>query len=205
MTAVRTRHRVYSLALLLLVSLAARSYAADSTAPSAFVAELAHKALLSANDKTLTSAARRQRLEGLLDDDFDVPRIASFVLGRRWLQVSDTERQQFTAVFRDFVVRTYSERFTEYNDDSFRIVGQREESPTSTMVYTEIGQAASGQPVKLEWRVADRNGYKIVDMNVAGVSMALTQREQFAAVLQRNSGDLSSLIRQLQVKISAQK
>src|SRR5690242_19146173 len=107
MTAVRTRHRVYSLALLL-VSLAARSYAADAPAPSAFVAELAHKALLSANDKTLTSAARRQRLEGLLDADFDVPRIADFVLGRRWPQASDTERQQFTAVFRDFMVRTYS-------------------------------------------------------------------------------------------------
>jgi phospholipid transport system substrate-binding protein len=203
MTTVRTRHLVFSLALF--ASLAAPCYAADSpAAQSAFVAELAHKALLSANDKTLTSTARRQRLEGLLDADFDMPRIAGFVLGRRWLQASDTERQQFTAVFRDFMVRTYAQRFTQYNDDSFRIVGQREESPTSTMVYTEISRAASGQPVKLEWRVADRNGYKIVDMNVAGVSMALTQREEFAAVLQRNGGDLPSLIRQLEVKMSAQ-
>jgi hypothetical protein len=88
MTTVRTRHHVYSLTLLLLVSLGAPCYAANSPAPRVFVAELAHRALLSAN--------------------------------------------------------------------------------------------------------------------VAGVSMALAQREEFAAVLQRNGGDLSSLIRQLQVKMSAQ-
>jgi phospholipid transport system substrate-binding protein len=201
---VHTRYLVYGLALLL-ASLAIPCYAAGSPgAPSAFVAELAHKALLSVNDKNLSAVDRQQQLEGLLDADFDVPRIAGFVLGRHWQQASDTERQQFIAVFRDFMVRTYSQRFTEYKEDSFRVVSQREESPTSTVVYTEIGQSASGQPIKLEWRVADRDGYKIVDMSVAGVSMVLTEREEFAAVLQRNGGDLSSLIRQLRVKMSAQ-
>lgn len=200
-----TRHLVHGLAMLLLASLAAPGYAAEPLgAPSAFVAEVAHKVLLFADTKSLSSVDRQQRLDGLLDEDFDLPRIASFVLGRYWQKASDAERQKFTAVFRDFVVRAYSQRFTEYNGESFRIIAQRAESATSTVVYTEINQGASGQPVKVEWRVADRDGYRIIDMSVAGISMALAQREEFASVLQRSGGDLPGLIRQLQVKVSAQ-
>ena len=202
----RIRHLIQGFAILLLVSLSAPGFAAEFNggAPSAFVAKLAHEALLSANSKTLTSADRQRRLEGLLDSDFDMPRIASFVLGRYWQKASDTERQEFAAVFRDFMLRVYSDRFTGYNGESFRIIGQRAENATSTVVYTEISEPASGQPVKVEWRVLEKSGYRIVDMSVAGISMALTKREEFASYLQRNGGDLSGLIRQLQVKMSAQ-
>ena len=201
----RTRHVAYGLALLLLAALAAPGYAADDPgAPSAFVADLAHKALLSVNNKTLSSLDHQRQFEVLLDEDFDVPRIASFVLGHYWQKASDTERQDFTAVFRDFMVRTYSQRFTGYNDESFRVVRQRAEGANSTVVYTEISQPASDQPIKVEWRVSDREGYRITDVSVAGMSMALAQREEFSSSLQRSGGDVSSLIRQLQVKMSAQ-
>jgi len=202
----RTRHFIYGLAIFLLASLCAPGFAAEFNggAPSAFVAKLAHAALLSANSKTLTSADRQRKLEGLLDTDFDVPRISSFVLGRYWQKASNTERQEFAAVFRDFMLRVYSDRFTGYSGESFRVIGQRAENASSTVVYTEIGEPTSGQPVKMEWRVIDRSGYRIVDLSIAGISMALTKREEFASYLQRNGGDLSGLIRQMQVKMSAQ-
>jgi phospholipid transport system substrate-binding protein len=204
-TIMRTRHLLRGLALLLLASLAAPCHAAEPPgAPSAFVAELAHQALLPANSRTLSSADRRRRLEALLDEDFDVPRIARFVLGRYWRMASNTERQKFTAVFRDFIVQVYSQRFTDYDGESFRVIGQRAEGAASTLVYTEISQLSSGQPVKVEWRVIDKDGYRIIDMSVAGISMALAQREEFASALERNGGDLPSLIRQMQAKMSAQ-
>jgi phospholipid transport system substrate-binding protein len=201
----RARYFIRALSLLLLASLAAPCYAAAPPgAPSAFVAELARQALLSVNSKTLSSADRQRRLEGLLDEDFDVPRISSFVLGRYWQKASDAERQSFSAVLRDFLVRIYSRRFTDYDGQSFRVVGQRAESATSTLVYSEIGQSVSGQPVKVEWSVVDSDRYRVIDMSVAGVSMVLAQREEFMSALERNGGDLSGLIRQLQAKTSAQ-
>jgi phospholipid transport system substrate-binding protein len=202
----RIGHLVSSAVLLVLACIATPCDAAGAPdAASAFVAELAHQALLPGAGQALSAAERQRRFEGLLDTDFDVPKIASFVLGHYWQKASDAERQQFTAVFRDFMIRTYSQRFTEYDSDSFRIIRQREESATSTVVYSEIGEAGSDQAVKVEWRVADKDGYKITDLTVDGISMALAQREEFSSSLQRSGGDLQSLIRQLQVKMSAQK
>jgi phospholipid transport system substrate-binding protein len=72
------------------------------------------------------------------------------------------------------------------------------------VVYTEVDQPGSDQPLKVEWRVVDHDGYRIDDVSIAGISMALTQREEFSSSLQRNGGSVSSLIRQLHVKMSAQ-
>jgi phospholipid transport system substrate-binding protein len=199
------RYFVHALALLLLANLAAPCSAADSLeAPSAFVAKLARQALLSANSKTLSSADRRRRLEGLLDEDFDVQRIAGFVLGHYWQKASDADRQNFTAALREFLVRSYSRRFTDYNGGSFRVLGQRAESATSTVVFTEIGGLASGQSIKVAWRVVDKAGYRVVDMSVAGTSMILALRDEFMSALGRNGGDFPGLVQQLETKMSAQ-
>lgn len=200
----RTRHLVYGLTVLLFGSLAPASYAEDpAVGQSTFVSELAHNAILSVTSEAVTSADRQQRLEGFLDKDFDMPRIARFVLGRYWHKATDSERQTFTAVYRDFMARVYSQRFARYNGETFRIIGQHPESATSTVVFTEMDQPASGTPLKVDWHVADNDGYKIIDISIAGVSMALAQREDFSSFLQQNGGTLSSLIQQLQVKMAA--
>ena len=200
----RTRHVVHGLAMLLLTSLAAPCFAAaPANEPGSFVSEVAQKALLSATNATLSSAERTRRLGGMLDEDFDVPQIARFVLGRYWQKATDAERQTFTAVFRDFMVHIYSRRFNQYNGESFRVVGQSPTTETGTIVYTEMNQPASGQPVKVEWRVVGSDGYRIIDISVAGISMALVQRDDFLSFLQQNGGDLSSLVRQLQSKTTA--
>jgi phospholipid transport system substrate-binding protein len=193
----------HSLVLLLLASFAAPSYSAQARGDaSAFIAELTQKALRLGSDKTVSVADRQQGIERLLDEDFDLPRIAHFVLGRYWREAKDTERQEFTAAFRDYMVRAYSERFTEYDGGSFRVVGQRVESATSTLIYTEIRRSASGQVSKVEWRVASNGGYKVIDMSIDGVSMVLVQREEFASAIQRNGAGVPSLIGQ--IKMSAQ-
>lgn len=202
------RRLVYGLAALLLSGIAAPCYATEpSRAPSAFVAELAektHAALLTPNSKTFSSADRQRHLSGLLNTSFDVPRIARFVLGRYWQDASEIERHDFTAVLREFMLRLMSQNFTGYSETSFRIIGQRADGPAGTVVHTEIKHPASGQPIRVAWHVIDRGGYRIVDMSVAGVSMAQAKREEFSSYLWGNGGDLPDLIRRLQAMMSAQ-
>jgi phospholipid transport system substrate-binding protein len=188
----RIRFLACSLALLLLTSVAAPSYGAGDA--SAFVGELAQQALRSGSDKSLSAADRQRAFEKLLDEDFDLPRIARFVLGHYWQEAKDGERQEFVAVFRDYMVRAYSERFTEFNGESFRVVRQRVESATSTLVFTEITRSATGQVVKVEWRVASGDGYRVLDMSIDGMSMVLVQREEFASAMQRSGAGVPSLI-----------
>ncbi|HXP98328.1 MAG TPA: ABC transporter substrate-binding protein [Telmatospirillum sp.] len=200
----RTRHLVYALTVLLLGSLSSPSHATDPAAnQSAFVSDLARNAILSVASETISPADRQQRLKGFLDKDFDMPRIATFVLGRYWQKASAAERQTFTTVYSDFMVRVYSQRFARYNGESFRIIGQSPEGATSTVVYTEMNQPASGPPLKVEWHVAGSDGYRVTDISIVGVSMALAQRDDFSSFLQQNGGNLSALIQKLQVKTVA--
>jgi phospholipid transport system substrate-binding protein len=189
---------ILGVVLPLLASVAAPAYAVPASGDaSAFVAELAQNALRAGNDKALSVADRQRAFSALLDSDFDLPGIARFVLGRYWQTTNDSERQEFTTAFRDFMVRSYSQRFTEYRGETFRVVGQHTEGASSTLVDTEITQATSGQVVKMEWRVVARDAYKIMDMSVGGVSMVLTQRDEFAASLERSGGGVPSLVRQM--------
>jgi phospholipid transport system substrate-binding protein len=201
-----TRHFIHALAVLLLVSPLCPLRAGDPpvAGQSAFVSELAQQALLSVSGDTVSAEDRRHRLQDFLLKDFDMPKISSFVLGRYWQKATDTERQMFTAAYSDFLVRIYSQRFTRYSGESFRVLGQQAESATSTLVVTEMTSPSSAQPLKVEWRVVDSDGYRITDISVAGVSMALTQREDFRSILQQNGGNLSILTQRLNEKLASQ-
>jgi len=198
---------IYGVILLVAAGLANPIQAAQHSRATAseFVTELAQRAFATANNRSLTQSDRQLRFAELLDSEFDVPQIASFVLGRFWQQASDAERQEFVAAFRMFVLRTYSDRFTGYDDGSFRVLGQRAADDDITIVYTEIVDSVTKQPVKVEWRIDERSGRKIVDMSVSGISMAMTKREEFASYLRRNEGGLPVLIDRLRTMASAQR
>lgn len=128
-----------------------------------------------------------------LHQDFDLRSISGFVLGPYWRSASEPERQQFKDLLEAHLVRFYGQRLAEYNGESLRVIASRTE-PERAIVSSEIIRP-QGPPIKVDWRLNTRNGlYKITDVNVDGVSMALTQRSEFAGLIQRNGGQLAGLL-----------
>jgi len=202
----RTRFSVSGLAMLLVMSFVAPTVAAEPpVSPSAFVSELARKAPLFMSSRTLSSVDRQRRLEGLLEEYFDMPWIARFVLGHFWQGANEPDRRKFTTVLRDVLARTYSDRFTRYNNESFRVTSQRELDADNTVVYSDVGDPVLGDQAKVEWRVVRKDRYRIIDMSIAGASMAKVMHDDFGSYLKRNGGDLPNLIRELKAKLSAEK
>jgi phospholipid transport system substrate-binding protein len=172
--------------------------------PGAFVNELVNAALKMLDDKKLSEPERQAKFRQILDTDFDMPRISKFVLGRYWTEASDPDKQQFQKLFEDYVVRSYSQRFSEYSGEQVKVVGSRPESETSTLVQSQILRASGAPPAKVDWRVRkDDRGFKIVDVDVEGVSMVLTQREEFSSVIQRAGGSVAGLNKTLQEKLAS--
>ena len=170
---------------------------------SAFINGLVTQALQALANKQLANDDRTREFRDLLDHDFDMPRIARFVLGRYWNEASEQERQRFQRLFEDYVVRAYAQRFSEYSGQTVKITGERAESDTSAVVQSQIVQPNGAPPAKVDWRVHKDGGtYKIVDVDVEGVSMVLTQREEFSSVIQR-SGGLSGLNKELEQKLAS--
>ena len=186
---------------LLLAAAAPLPTAGAATDPGAFVAELGSDALKAMKYPAMSPADRVQHFGALVRKDFDLPRIARFVLGRYWRDATEGERVEFTERFSTYMVKMYSQRFASYSGETFRVVKLRVENETTTVVGTEIIRASSGEPVAVGWRVAKTpEGYKITDIDVGGVSLVLAQRDEIASAIQQNGGALAGLLRQLQTK-----
>ena len=183
---------------------ATASRAAPATNAGTFIQNLVSQAIDLLNNKQMAAPDREQHFTALLHDNFDIPRIARFVLGRYWRTATPQERQEFTQLFGRWVVQTYSARFSEYRGETVKVTGTRDESPTSSIVSSQLIRPNGTPPAKVDWRVRHENGdYKIIDVDVEGVSMALTQRDEFASVIQRNGGTVASLNHVLEQKLAS--
>lgn len=192
-----------ALALFLPPALAAAPGLAAEGA-GAFVAEFGSTAMRTMKNQRMAPADRLRTLAALVNADFDLPRIARFVLGRYWEEASEGERAAFTRVFTDFMVETYAARFADDGSLSLRVVRERAESETSILVATEIARQTTLMPVAVDWRVTrTQDSYKITDISVSNVSLVMAQRDEFGAALFRNGGNLAALTAQLSEKVAA--
>jgi phospholipid transport system substrate-binding protein len=137
---------------------------------------------------------RLARFREMFETDFDVPGIARFVLGRYWRSASEREQQEFLQLFEDYVVYVYSARLADFGGEALKVRGSRAE-PEGTIVSTDIIQSGGAAPIKIDWRlIADKGSFKIGDVIIEGISMAVTQRSEFASVIQRNGGQVGGLL-----------
>lgn len=198
--------RRFSLAAILLAMLLATS-AASAVArvaadPASFVSELAQQALDDLASTTLSEAERVERFRALFADSFDVPLIARFVLGRYWRQASEAERAEYVRLFDELVVQTYVRRFNEFNTARIRVLNTSKPNEDNDVIVAIEGALANKPPVRLDVRVRRTgNDYRIIDVAIEGVSMAITQRDEFASVIQRGGGRVEALLASLRDKI----
>ncbi len=187
-------------ALGMMVGLGSAPHAAVSTNPSAFIEGLASQTL-KILDQHLPGAERETRFKALLRENFDMSRISRFALGRYWLTASAQEKAEYQKLLPDYVARSYSNRFADYAGETLKVTGTRSVSQDTAVVRSRIESPHGRPPINVEWRVVQAgNDFRIVDVVVDGVSLVLTHREEFAAVIEREGGGVSTLNRLLRDK-----
>jgi phospholipid transport system substrate-binding protein len=159
----------------------------------AFMNQLWDRAVEVLNKKA-DPAVREARFRELFHEDFDCPGIARFVLGRYWRAASEEEQKEFVNLFEDYVVYVYTARLGNFGGETFKIRGSRSDGD-GVIVSTDVMSPGAQAPLKIDWRLVYDSGlYKISDVIVEGVSMMVTQRSEFASVVQRNGGQIGGLI-----------
>lgn len=165
-----------------------------------FISSLAENAITGLTDKTLSPDQRAQRFRDLLTTDFDIPEIARFVLGRYWRVATPDERTQYTQLFQDYIVQIYASRFQDYGGETLKVTSAYRDDD-GAFVSSSL-MRPSGPPVKVDWRLRPQAPtFKIVDIMVEGVSMSVTQRDDFAAAIQEHGGKVAGLIELLKQKV----
>jgi len=178
--------------LIALVSLAPTPTAIAADA-NVFMNEMWNRAV-EVLSKKVPATERLTRFRQLFQADFDGPGIARFVLGRYWRSASEQEQQEFLKLFEDYVVFVYGTRLSSFNGETFRVKGSRPEG-NGVVVATDILNPGGEPPIKVDWRLISDNGaFKINDVIIEGISMLVTQRSEFASIIQRHGGQVGGLL-----------
>lgn len=169
-------------------------YAISSTAmaeggPADFVVALGNQ-VLSVIRSAASLEQKRAYFRRVLEQDFDMPGIAAFVLGPYWRLATDQEKQEIVPLLYEYILVTFGRRLYDYGGQTLRLVGSR----GAGYVITEI-ERPGGFPIRLDWVLDSSSGvYRIIDLVLDGVSMAATQRSEFARMVQRSGGTVVGLI-----------
>jgi phospholipid transport system substrate-binding protein len=167
--------------------------------PAAVITSLGNEAL-KVLGKNVDPNLRVTRFRQLFEADFNVPGISRFVLGRYWRLATPAQQQEFVRQFTNYVALVYANRLAEYSGESLRVTGSRA-APDGELVSSQIIRTNGQPPARVDWLLNPVAGsYKISDVIFEGVSMAVTQRSEFASFIQRNGGQVQSLITALRQK-----
>jgi len=183
-----------------LVAVPSLAWAQSATDGAAqFVQTLAQQAIATLSRQGMTLEQREGIFRDLLRQGFDLEFIGRFVAGRYFREMSPNQQADYLQLFGDFVLKTYAGRLGGYAGEQFSVVSARPAGQQDVLVQSRIDRQAGGPPILAEWRVrVIGSGYRIIDVMVEGVSMAVTQRSEFDSVLSR--GGPESLLAALRAR-----
>ena len=154
---------------------------------AAFIEVLGTEAISTLGDPALSEERRIEEFRRLLYQGFDIRTIGRFALGRYWRRTTQDQRSEYEALFGEFLVSTYASRLNRYFGETLYVQGARGDGEDDAIVMSEI-RHADWPPLKVNWRVRrSSSDYKIIDVIIEGLSMAITQRDEFASVIQRSA------------------
>ena len=164
-----------------------------------FVSTLADRIILDVLESKETREKKLETFREDFNDALDLKSIGQFVLGRYWKTTNEKDREDFLKAFTNFTTLSWSDRFDQYNGQKITFSVSR--NAEGNQLYIDSQIMNRGSPVEVIWRVRQKdNNYKIIDIIVEGVSMAMSYRNEYTAVLQKNSGDVSKLTNELNEK-----
>jgi phospholipid transport system substrate-binding protein len=201
------RHRVASFVAAVFISfllgflLTAPPARAAETAES-FVTANVEKGTAILNDTTLSDGERQERFRTFVLSLTDVKRVAIFTLGPYARGESGSQLDDYVHAFTDYLAAVYERGLAKYSGQTIRVTGSVARSDNDNVVNAEIiGKDTNYPPLRIAFRVRKSEaGFVVTDLQIEGVWLALNQRADFAAYLQRHSGDIGTLSQELKLR-----
>lgn len=160
-----------------------------------------NKGLAILNNRQLSADQRRSQFENFLLGLTDMKRIADFTLGQYRRSASPADLAAFEAAFQNYATAVYQSYFSKYAGQTLKVTGSQTRSPDDFIVATQLidpNDRSGQEPLEVDFRVRTDSGKPVVvDFSVAGIWLALEERDQFTAFLGQNNGNIPMLVSHL--------
>ena len=176
--------------------------AANAAPPAeAFVDSNVSRGLAILNNKSLSTDQRKAQFQTFILGLTDMHRIANFTLGQYRHGATQQDQDAFAAAFQNYAIAVYQSYFSKYSGQTLRVTGSQDRAPGDTIVATRMidpNDQSGQQPLEVDFRVLTDNGrFVVIDFSVAGIWLAIEERDQFSSFLGQNGGSIPTLIAHL--------
>ena len=185
--------------LVLLFLIYKSSLLAYSSNPKDFIQELVSHSISKLSDKNLSEVEKKIFIEKLALENIDINALGLYTLGELRKSSRDGDITSYQKSFEKYFLKSLTSRLTNYSSSKFEVLGEDKKSSNYTIINTLITPINGGPSIKIDWRVYTKNQEKplIRDLIVEGLSLARTQKEEFASILNSNNNDIKALINKL--------
>ena len=193
------RKLINSLVCLIFILINSNSFSYNSD-PKIFIEELVGDAIKTLSDKSISKADKAKKIEVIALANIDIDAIAKYTLGSFRKTLDQNTLKKYQELFKKYFLKSLTSRLTDYSDNKFEVISADQKSETTTIVLSKIVESSSQPELKIEWRVHTKNPTKplIRDLRVEGLSIARTQKEEFASILNSNNNDINILFSKLE-------
>jgi len=190
------RVSVYLVAVFLIFQSSLLAYSSN---PKDFVDELVNEAISKLADKNLNQDQKAIFIEKVALENVDINALGLYTLGELRKSSNKDDISNYKKSFEKYFLKSLTSRLTDYSSSKFEILGVDKKSANYTIVSTKIIPNDGGPEIKIDWRIYTKNPDKplIRDLIVEGLSLARTQKEEFASILNSNNNDIKILINKL--------
>ena len=195
--------KTISLVLFFLFSLSLGSTSFSVTynsEPKIFISELVQDAMKSLGDKSISNEEKMKQIEDIAIKNVDINGLSLYTLGKIRNSLDENTKTKYQVMFQKYLLKSLSSKLSDYSDQKFEVLESEQKSATTTIVKSRIIETASQPEIKIDWRIytKDPNKPLIRDLIVEGLSLARTQKEEFASILNSNNNDINALISKLE-------
>jgi phospholipid transport system substrate-binding protein len=171
----------FFISFILLIS--SNSNSSESNAKT-FVLKLTDEAKIIFNDKSLNKDSRLKKLNDLSLKYLDLDALASYTLGDYREKATNSERENFNKLFREYFIKNISSKLNDFADQDLKIIDSKKINENNIIVSTKVFSKKDAQEIAVEWRIYIKDSKLLArDLVVEGLSLARTQKEEFSSII----------------------
>jgi phospholipid transport system substrate-binding protein len=171
----------------------------SSIEPDVFVQSTVNRASKLLSEK-ITKEEKIVQLKIIAKDTVDINGIGFYTLGAARKDLNDDLKKKYLILFEQYFLKSFASRLAEYTNPEINVFKKEVINKSYTIVYSTLKATGDRPEIKIDWRIYTKNPDNplIRDLIIEGLSLARTQKEEFASVLNSNNGDINELFKTLE-------
>jgi phospholipid transport system substrate-binding protein len=188
---------IYVISLLFFLHSSLQAYSPN---PKDFVNELVSEVISKLSNKNLDENQKANFIKKVALENVDINALGLYTLGELRKSSDENDISNYQKSFEKYFLKTLTSRLSDYSSSKFEVIGEDKKSTNYTIIESKVSPIDGGPEIKIDWRIYTKNPEKplIRDLIVEGLSLARTQKEEFASILSSNNNDIRKLIDKLE-------